>query len=80
MSAPAGLCGSCGMPMEWTFIEGELMVRCETCTDLFAVDGMEVAGVKHQEGGDGGTVTMLEEYYRALLAGCEESCTMRSEV
>jgi len=31
--------------MEWCFLEGELMVRCDTCTDFFAVDekGTEVA-------------------------------------
>jgi len=51
MNAPAGLCGSCGMPMHWTFIHGELMVLCETCMDIFAVDGgTESAGVDHREG------------------------------
>ena len=53
MSAPAGLCGSCGMPMHWTFIRGELHVMCDTCTDLFeVVEGMygtEVAG-SYREG------------------------------
>ncbi len=47
MSAPAGLCGSCGMPMHWTFIAGELMVLCDTCMDMFGdvdLPGTEVAG------------------------------------
>ena len=45
MSAPAGLCASCGMPMQWCFIHGEHMVRCDTCWDMFAVDGgTDVAG------------------------------------
>ena len=47
MSAPAGLCESCGMPMQWCFIHGELVVRCDGCIDLFPVDssyGTEVAG------------------------------------
>ena len=50
MSAPAGLCGSCEMPMHWTFIHGELMVLCETCMDMFSVDsGTEVA-TEYREG------------------------------
>ena len=43
MSAPAGLCSSCGAPQQWTFIEDELFVRCRSCVDLFEV-GTEVAG------------------------------------
>ena len=39
MSAPAGLCVSCGGPMQWCFIHGEHMVRCDHCLDFFAVDG-----------------------------------------
>jgi len=53
MSAPAGTCGSCGMEMQWTFIHGELHVRCSVCMDFFAVEGVtlgtEVAGV-YREG------------------------------
>ena len=41
MSAPAGLCGSCGMPMQWTGGPGlDLFVRCRYCADLFEVDGV----------------------------------------
>ena len=46
MSAPAGLCESCGMPMQWTFLRKELMVRCDGCIDLF---GTEFAG-SYREG------------------------------
>jgi len=50
MTAPAGLCGSCGTPMQWSFIHGDLVVRCDTCIDFFAVDsGTEGAGVDHRE-------------------------------
>ena len=38
MSAPAGLCESCGLAMQWTFSGGELWVRCPRCTDLFGTD------------------------------------------
>ncbi len=48
MSAPAGLCISCGRTMQWCFIHGELHVRCRVCMDLFAV-GTEVA-VDYREG------------------------------
>ncbi len=34
--------------MHWTFLGGEMMVMCDTCTDLFSV-GTEVAG-GHREG------------------------------
>ena len=47
VSAPAGLCGSCGMPMHWCFIGGEMMVMCDTCMDIF---GMDTAGVDVHEG------------------------------
>ena len=44
MSAPAGLCESCGMAMKWCFIRGDLHARCSQCMDFFAVDsGLEVA-------------------------------------
>ena len=48
MSAPAGLCESCGMPMHWTFLAGVLMVMCDGCIDLFGGEGAvgtEVAGI-----------------------------------
>ena len=62
------------MPMQWCFSDDrEMMVRCLYCMDLFEV-GTEVAGRKQCEGGDGGTVTMPEGYWRSLLAECEESC------
>ena len=50
MTAPAGLCESCGMPMQWTFMDTVLMVRCEYCFDFFGSDpGTEVAG-EYREG------------------------------
>ena len=53
MAAPAGLCGSCGMPLQWTGGPGlELYVRCRYCADLFeeiSVPGTEGAGV-YREG------------------------------
>ena len=42
--APAGLCGSCGMPMHWCFIEGSLHVMCDTCFDIFG--GVEDGGTE----------------------------------
>ncbi len=51
VSAPGGLCGSCGRTMQWTFIDGELMVKCFCCFDLFGVEvGTEGAGVDLREG------------------------------
>jgi len=46
VSAPAGQCISCGGPMKWCFMLGELHVLCPAgCMDLFAVGcGMETAG------------------------------------
>jgi len=41
VSAPAGVCVSCGRLLQWTFIDGLLYVRCRICYDLF---GMDVAG------------------------------------
>ena len=41
MSAPGGLCESCGSGLQWTFIDGEMFVRCRSCADLF---GTEVVG------------------------------------
>ena len=38
MSAPAGLCESCKMPLQWTFANGLMWVRCRRCRDLFGVD------------------------------------------
>ena len=38
MSAPGGLCGSCGMPLKWCFAGSEMMVHCVYCYDLFGVD------------------------------------------
>ena len=40
MSAPAGVCVSCGRPMQWSFIHGNMVVRCDQCVDFFAVDGL----------------------------------------
>ena len=38
MSAPAGKCTSCGVEMQWCFVDGVLMVRCRHCYNLFDVD------------------------------------------
>ena len=46
MSAPAGLCGSCGSPLQWTGAHDGILVRCKYCADLFEFDpvpGTEVA-------------------------------------
>ncbi len=67
MSAPAGLCGSCGLPMQWCFIHGELAVRCSECIDFFPVDsGTEAAGYEVHEGReavmpDGRPIRSIEE-------------------
>ena len=78
MNAPAGLCGSCGMPMSWTFIHGELMVLCETCMDFFAVDGPEAAGAELHEGReavmpDGRPIRSIERIVQdaTINADCE---------
>ena len=47
MSAPGGLCGSCGRPLQWTMHEGLLWVRCRWCVDLF---GTEFAEGESREG------------------------------
>ena len=52
MSAPAGLCGSCGLPMQWCFIGGGMFVRCKVCMDLFEEDG-EVARILQYEKREG---------------------------
>ncbi len=79
MSAPAGMCVSCGMPMQWCFIHGEQMVRCDTCMDFFAVGGgMEVAGTEYREGReavmpDGRPIRSIEEIVQnaSIIADCE---------
>ena len=38
MSAPGGLCGSCGSPLQWTGAHDGLLVRCRYCIDLFEFD------------------------------------------
>ena len=40
--SPGGLCWACGDPMQWTFIAGEVHVRCDGCYELDF--GMELAG------------------------------------
>ena len=50
MAAPAGLCESCGLPMQWTCLDEVMYVRCAHCSDLFEVDGPEVAGTEYHEG------------------------------
>nr|APC94151.1 hypothetical protein [uncultured marine virus] len=49
MSAPGGMCESCGMPMSWTFAHGELWVRCEGCPDLLAENFSKPVVQKVQE-------------------------------
>ena len=82
MSAPAGLCVSCGLPMQWCFIHGEQMVRCSHCLDFFAVEGVtlgtEVAGSDNHEGReavmpDGRPVRPIERIVQDAysLADCE---------
>ncbi len=44
MSAPGGLCGSCGSPLQWTVRAEDLLVRCRFCAELFEEDGMDIAG------------------------------------
>ena len=44
MTAPGGLCESCGGPLNWTFIDGELYTSCPLCV------GMDLAGVDVHEG------------------------------
>ena len=51
MSAPAGSCGGCGSRLQWTVIDGVMMVRCRICYDLF--DGTEAAVSELREDGDG---------------------------
>ena len=50
MSAPGGLCGSCGLPMQWNFTAGELLVRCCRCLDFFDVDLGTVSAEEFREG------------------------------
>ena len=39
MAAPAGVCVSCGSPMQWTLDDvGDMWVRCRFCADLFGID------------------------------------------
>ena len=38
MSAPAGVCVSCGVALQWTMHDGLLYVRCRYCPDLFGTD------------------------------------------
>ncbi len=35
MSAPAGLCISCNMPLKWCFAGEVMYVQCPRCPDLF---------------------------------------------
>ena len=44
MTAPGGLCESCGDPCQWTFFNGVLYTVCSVCY------GLELAGVDHCEG------------------------------
>ena len=45
MPAPAGTCGSCKMPLSWSFAAEVLVVRCRYCGDLFEEPlGMILAG------------------------------------
>ena len=50
MSAPAGLCISCQQAMQWSFIAGELVVRCSECMDFFAVESGTVPAYEVHEG------------------------------
>ena len=36
--------------MEWCFIDGGLMVRCDTCWDMFAVDSGTESAEGNREG------------------------------
>jgi len=53
--------------MEWCFIDGDLVVRCDTCWDMFAVDsGTGVAEYGVREGReavmpDGRPIRSIEE-------------------
>ena len=44
MTAPGGLCESCGLPLRWCFLEGELYTVCDECY------GMDLAGMDVHEG------------------------------
>jgi len=44
MTAPGGLCESCGQPCQWTFYGGHLYTVCSRCY------GLELAEVDHREG------------------------------
>ncbi len=45
MAAPAGLCASCGSPLQWSVPDSQegILVRCRYCADLFE-DGTYLAG------------------------------------
>ena len=38
VSAPGGVCVSCGGPMQWTVFRGEMWIRCRRCFDMFGTD------------------------------------------
>ncbi len=40
MTAPAGPCEWCGGPQNWTFIQGEMFVRCKRGCQPLPLDGM----------------------------------------
>ena len=79
MVAPGGQCPSCGTDLQWCFIGERMMVQCRYCLWMFDEDegGMVVAGVSTCKGGDGGTVTMPEGWWRSVLAECEGSGIMQ---
>ncbi len=78
MAAPAGVCGSCGSPMQWSVepvSQGGILVRCQYCADLFE-SGMDIAlGVRegHEAGLlDGRPIRSLLQIAKDR-AECEDS-------
>ena len=78
MSAPGGLCGSCGLSVQWCIVDEQLLVRCRACADLFEEPGMVLAGREVCESGDavmpdGRPVRPIEEIVQNahFIADCE---------
>jgi len=74
MSAPGGICVSCGGELQWCFVGEKMMVRCPRCPDLFGTDvAYEVREGREAVMPDGRPVRNIERIVQDAysIADCE---------
>jgi len=79
MTAPGGLCGSCGSSMQWTGAHDGILVRCKHCADLFEFDPGTVVAGEGREGHEAETLHGRPVRSLSLIAKDRAECISTEE-